>query len=131
MTDTATAYIRRASGGGSGVPRPSSAPVEPVAANVASSTAETTVTVPLRRPLKPPEDKGTTKIKLNFRFWTSDKMNLLFVEKDLFTFNVKMCVCVFFFLTLQSKTKRMTAGTRKQRKPLFREEGGPRDAPPG
>ncbi|XP_012279348.1 protein phosphatase 1 regulatory subunit 12A isoform X2 [Orussus abietinus] len=55
-TDTATAYIRRPSGG-TGAPRPSSAPVE----TIASSTAETTVTLPLRRPLKPPEDKEQDK----------------------------------------------------------------------
>ncbi|XP_015598386.1 protein phosphatase 1 regulatory subunit 12A isoform X7 [Cephus cinctus] len=54
--DTATAYIRRPSGGTS-VPRPSSAPVETITA----STAETTVTLPLRRPLKPPEDKEQDK----------------------------------------------------------------------
>ncbi|XP_043287490.1 protein phosphatase 1 regulatory subunit 12A isoform X2 [Venturia canescens] len=54
--DTTTAYIRRPSGG-TGIPRPSSAPVETIAA----STAETTVTLPLRRPLKPPEDKEQDK----------------------------------------------------------------------
>lgn len=48
-----TAYIRRPSSG-SNVPRPSSAPVDTITA----STAETTVTLPLRRPSKPPEDKG-------------------------------------------------------------------------
>lgn len=32
---------------------------------------------------------------------------------------------------LQSKTKRMTAGTRRPHRPLFREGGDPRDAPPG
>ena len=48
-----TAYIRRPSGG-SNVPRPSSAPVDTITA----SNAETTVTLPLRRPLKLPEDKG-------------------------------------------------------------------------
>ncbi|XP_033211921.1 protein phosphatase 1 regulatory subunit 12A isoform X6 [Belonocnema kinseyi] len=51
-----TAYIRRPSGG-SNVPRPSSAPVDTITA----STAETTVTLPLRRPLKPPEDKEQDK----------------------------------------------------------------------
>ncbi|XP_043478713.1 protein phosphatase 1 regulatory subunit 12A isoform X2 [Leptopilina heterotoma] len=52
----ATAYIRRPSGG-SNTPRPSSAPVDTITA----STAETTVTLPLRRPLKPPEDKEQDK----------------------------------------------------------------------
>ncbi|XP_046733796.1 protein phosphatase 1 regulatory subunit 12A isoform X4 [Diprion similis] len=55
-TDTTTAYIRRPSGG-AGVPRPSSAPVETIAA----STTDTTITLPLRRPLKPPEDKEQDK----------------------------------------------------------------------
>ncbi|XP_051173003.1 protein phosphatase 1 regulatory subunit 12A isoform X2 [Leptopilina boulardi] len=51
-----TAYIRRPSGG-SNTPRPSSAPIDTITA----STAETTVTLPLRRPLKPPEDKEQDK----------------------------------------------------------------------
>ncbi|XP_012261743.2 protein phosphatase 1 regulatory subunit 12A isoform X3 [Athalia rosae] len=55
-TDTTTAYIRRPSGG-TGVPRPSSAPVETITA----SSADTTITLPLRRPLKPPEDKEQDK----------------------------------------------------------------------
>ena len=46
--------MRRPSAGTS-VPRPSSAPVE----TIATSSAETTVTLPLRRSLKQPEDKGT------------------------------------------------------------------------
>ena len=59
--DTTTAYIRRpastiCTSAGSNVTsgqRPSSAPID-----TSSSTAETTVTLPLRRPIKPPEDKG-------------------------------------------------------------------------
>lgn len=45
--------MRRPSGG-TGIPRPSSAPVE----TITPSPAETTVTLPLRRSLKPSEDKG-------------------------------------------------------------------------
>ncbi|XP_015429849.1 PREDICTED: protein phosphatase 1 regulatory subunit 12A isoform X4 [Dufourea novaeangliae] len=55
-TDTTTAYMRRPSAGSS-VPRPSSAPVE----TIATSSAETTVTLPLRRSLKQPEDKEQDK----------------------------------------------------------------------
>ncbi|KAG7187601.1 hypothetical protein KM043_016667 [Ampulex compressa] len=55
-TDTTTAYMRRPSGG-TGIPRPSSAPVE----TIATSSAETTVTLPLRRSLKQPEDKEQDK----------------------------------------------------------------------
>ncbi|XP_033297789.1 protein phosphatase 1 regulatory subunit 12A isoform X2 [Bombus bifarius] len=55
-TDTTTAYMRRPSAGTS-VPRPSSAPVE----TIATSSAETTVTLPLRRSLKQPEDKEQDK----------------------------------------------------------------------
>ncbi|XP_033352811.1 protein phosphatase 1 regulatory subunit 12A isoform X6 [Bombus vosnesenskii] len=55
-TDTTTAYMRRPSAGTS-VPRPSSAPVE----TIATSSAETTVTLPLRRLLKQPEDKEQDK----------------------------------------------------------------------
>ncbi|XP_043248392.1 protein phosphatase 1 regulatory subunit 12A isoform X2 [Colletes gigas] len=51
-----TAYMRRPSAGTS-VPRPSSAPVE----TTATSSAETTVTLPLRRSLKQPEDKEQDK----------------------------------------------------------------------
>ncbi|XP_012146153.2 myosin binding subunit isoform X10 [Megachile rotundata] len=54
--DTTTAYMRRPSTGAS-IPRPSSAPVE----TIATSSAETTVTLPLRRPLKQPEDKEQDK----------------------------------------------------------------------
>ncbi|XP_029032485.1 protein phosphatase 1 regulatory subunit 12A isoform X5 [Osmia bicornis bicornis] len=54
--DTTTAYMRRPSTGTS-IPRPSSAPVE----TIATSSAETTVTLPLRRPLKQPEDKEQDK----------------------------------------------------------------------
>ncbi|KOC63443.1 Protein phosphatase 1 regulatory subunit 12A [Habropoda laboriosa] len=54
--DTTTAYMRRPSTGTS-VPRPSSAPVE----TIATSSAETTVTLPLRRSLKQPEDKEQDK----------------------------------------------------------------------
>ncbi|XP_076169896.1 myosin binding subunit isoform X9 [Ptiloglossa arizonensis] len=54
--DTTTAYMRRPSAGTS-VPRPSSAPVE----TIATSSAETTVTLPLRRSLKQPEDKEQDK----------------------------------------------------------------------
>lgn len=59
-SDTTTAYIRRPSGG-TGVPRPSSAPVEPI-----SGSADATVTLPLRRSLKSPEDKGILLIILFF-----------------------------------------------------------------
>jgi len=45
--------MRRPSGG-TGVPRPSSAPVE----TIATSSTETTVTLPLRRSLKQSDDKG-------------------------------------------------------------------------
>lgn len=45
--------MRRPSGG-TGVPRPSSAPVE----TIATSSTETTITLPLRRSLKQPDDKG-------------------------------------------------------------------------
>nr|XP_031828065.1 protein phosphatase 1 regulatory subunit 12A-like [Nomia melanderi] len=55
-TDTTTAYMRRPSAGSS-VPRPSSAPIE----TIATSSAETTVTLPLRRSLKQPEDKEQDK----------------------------------------------------------------------
>lgn len=57
MPEAPTAYIRRPSSGSVG--RPTSAPgvaSEPVA-------AETTVTLPLRRPIKPPEDKGLSKLQ--------------------------------------------------------------------
>ncbi|XP_044002862.1 protein phosphatase 1 regulatory subunit 12A isoform X9 [Aphidius gifuensis] len=54
-SDTTTAYIRRPSGG-TGVPRPSSAPVEPI-----TGSADATVTLPLRRSLKSPEDKEQDK----------------------------------------------------------------------
>ncbi|CAK9829301.1 Protein phosphatase 1 regulatory subunit 12A [Anthophora retusa] len=54
--DTTTAYMRRPSTG-TNVPRPSSAPVE----TIATSSAETTVTLPLRRSLKQPEDKEQDK----------------------------------------------------------------------
>ncbi|XP_026295235.1 protein phosphatase 1 regulatory subunit 12A isoform X11 [Apis mellifera] len=53
--DTAT-YMRRPSAG-SNVPRPSSAPIE----TIATSSAETTVTLPLRRSLKQSEDKEQDK----------------------------------------------------------------------
>ncbi|XP_057318576.1 protein phosphatase 1 regulatory subunit 12A isoform X6 [Microplitis mediator] len=55
-SDTTTAYIRRPSGG-TGIPRPSSAPVD----SIATSTADATVTLPLRRSLKSPEDKDQDK----------------------------------------------------------------------
>ncbi|XP_018372098.1 PREDICTED: protein phosphatase 1 regulatory subunit 12A-like isoform X6 [Trachymyrmex cornetzi] len=55
-TDNTTAYMRRPSGG-TGVPRPSSAPVE----TIATSSTETTVTLPLRRSLKQPDDKEQDK----------------------------------------------------------------------
>ncbi|XP_011873360.1 PREDICTED: protein phosphatase 1 regulatory subunit 12A isoform X3 [Vollenhovia emeryi] len=56
LTDNTTAYMRRPSGG-TGVPRPSSAPVE----TTATSSTETTVTLPLRRSLKQPDDKEQDK----------------------------------------------------------------------
>ncbi|XP_014470006.1 PREDICTED: protein phosphatase 1 regulatory subunit 12A isoform X6 [Dinoponera quadriceps] len=55
-TDNATAYMRRPSGG-TGIPRPSSAPVE----TIATSSTETTITLPLRRSLKQPDDKEQDK----------------------------------------------------------------------
>ncbi|XP_034944774.1 protein phosphatase 1 regulatory subunit 12A isoform X2 [Chelonus insularis] len=55
-SDTTTAYIRRPPGG-TGVPRPSSAPVE----SIATSTADATVTLPLRRSVKSTEDKEQDK----------------------------------------------------------------------
>ncbi|XP_015108810.1 protein phosphatase 1 regulatory subunit 12A isoform X2 [Diachasma alloeum] len=55
-SDTTTAYIRRPSGG-TGIPRPSSAPVE----TITTGTADATVTLPLRRSLKSPEDKEQDK----------------------------------------------------------------------
>ncbi|KAK0088568.1 hypothetical protein PV325_011488 [Microctonus aethiopoides] len=55
-SDTTTAYIRRPSGGTS-VPRPSSAPVD----TIATSTADATVTLPLRRSVKSPDDKDQDK----------------------------------------------------------------------
>ncbi|XP_043512504.1 protein phosphatase 1 regulatory subunit 12C isoform X1 [Frieseomelitta varia] len=60
--DTTTAYMRRPSAGTS-VPRPSSAPVE----TIATSSAETTVTLPLRRSLKQPEDKGIDTYVYKFK----------------------------------------------------------------
>ncbi|XP_020283000.1 protein phosphatase 1 regulatory subunit 12A isoform X3 [Pseudomyrmex gracilis] len=54
--DNTTAYMRRPSGG-TGVPRPSSAPVE----TIATSSTETTITLPLRRSLKQPDDKEQDK----------------------------------------------------------------------
>ncbi|KAK0176325.1 hypothetical protein PV328_000472 [Microctonus aethiopoides] len=55
-SDTTTAYIRRPSGGTS-VPRPSSAPVD----TIATSTTDATVTLPLRRSVKSPDDKDQDK----------------------------------------------------------------------
>ncbi|KAL6261500.1 hypothetical protein P5V15_006589 [Pogonomyrmex californicus] len=55
-TDNTTAYMRRPSGG-TGIPRPSSAPVE----TIATSSTEATVTLPLRRSLKQPDDKEQDK----------------------------------------------------------------------
>ncbi|XP_063987622.1 protein phosphatase 1 regulatory subunit 12A isoform X2 [Diachasmimorpha longicaudata] len=55
-SDTTTAYIRRPSSG-TGIPRPSSAPVE----TITTGTADATVTLPLRRTLKSPEDKEQDK----------------------------------------------------------------------
>ncbi|XP_043502568.1 protein phosphatase 1 regulatory subunit 12A isoform X3 [Polistes fuscatus] len=54
--DITSTYMRRPSGG-TGIPRPSSAPVE----TITPSPAETTVTLPLRRSLKPSEDKEQDK----------------------------------------------------------------------
>ncbi|XP_070158496.1 protein phosphatase 1 regulatory subunit 12A isoform X3 [Polyergus mexicanus] len=54
--DNTTAYMRRPSGG-TGIPRPSSAPVE----TIATSSTETTITLPLRRSLKQPDDKEQDK----------------------------------------------------------------------
>jgi hypothetical protein len=44
-------YIRRLTGSSNTTVRPSSAPVE-------SNTADATLTIPLRRQTKPPDDKG-------------------------------------------------------------------------
>ncbi|GAB1863890.1 Protein phosphatase 1 regulatory subunit 12A-like isoform X2 [Camponotus japonicus] len=55
-TDNTTAYMRRPSGG-TGIPRPSSAPVE----TIATSSTETTITLPLRRSLKQSDDKEQDK----------------------------------------------------------------------
>ncbi|XP_012521295.1 protein phosphatase 1 regulatory subunit 12A isoform X4 [Monomorium pharaonis] len=54
--NTNTTYMRRPSGG-TGVPRPSSAPVE----TIATGSTETTITLPLRRSLKQPDDKEQDK----------------------------------------------------------------------
>ncbi|KAL6423302.1 hypothetical protein ACFW04_010153 [Cataglyphis niger] len=54
--DNTTAYMRRPSGG-TGIPRPSSAPVE----TIATSSTETTITLPLRRSLKQSDDKEQDK----------------------------------------------------------------------
>ncbi|KAJ8667642.1 hypothetical protein QAD02_009305 [Eretmocerus hayati] len=60
-SDTTTAYIRRPSGA-TNSSRPSSAPVESVTSTgSASAAAEATVTLPLRRPIKPLEDKEQDK----------------------------------------------------------------------
>jgi protein phosphatase 1 regulatory subunit 12A len=50
--------MRRPSGG-TGIPRPSSAPIE----TIATSSTETTITLPLRRLLKQPDDKGKEFVK--------------------------------------------------------------------
>ncbi|XP_029172671.1 protein phosphatase 1 regulatory subunit 12A isoform X5 [Nylanderia fulva] len=55
-TDNTTAYMRRPSTG-TGIPRPSSAPVE----TIATSSTETTITLPLRRSSKQPDDKEQDK----------------------------------------------------------------------
>ncbi|KAK2581300.1 hypothetical protein KPH14_008080 [Odynerus spinipes] len=55
-SDITSTYMRRPSGG-TGIPRPSSAPVETITPN----PTETTVTLPLRRSLKPSEDKEQDK----------------------------------------------------------------------
>ncbi|XP_025269888.1 protein phosphatase 1 regulatory subunit 12B isoform X7 [Camponotus floridanus] len=55
-TDNTSAYMRRPSGG-TGIPRPSSAPVE----TIATSSTETTITLPLRRSLKQSDDKEQDK----------------------------------------------------------------------
>jgi hypothetical protein len=48
---TAAPYVRRVTGSSNTTVRPSSAPVE-------SNTADATLTIPLRRQTKPPDDKG-------------------------------------------------------------------------
>ncbi|XP_067203191.1 protein phosphatase 1 regulatory subunit 12A isoform X6 [Linepithema humile] len=55
-SDNTSAYMRRPSGG-TGIPRPLSAPVE----TIATSSTETTITLPLRRSLKQPDDKEQDK----------------------------------------------------------------------
>lgn len=60
--------MRRPSAGTS-VPRPSSAPVE----TIATSSAETTVTLPLRRSLKQPEDKGIRIDTYVYKFKCTNK----------------------------------------------------------
>jgi len=51
ISENTTPYIRRLTGSSNTAVRPSSAPVE-------SSTADATLTLPLRRQTKPPDDKG-------------------------------------------------------------------------
>lgn len=62
--------MRRPSGG-TGIPRPSSAPVE----TITPSPAETTVTLPLRRSLKPSEDKGEYLQKIIYITFVSKRCN--------------------------------------------------------
>lgn len=70
--------MRRPSAGTS-VPRPSSAPVE----TIATSSAETTVTLPLRRSLKQPEDKGIHVDTYIYRFKYINK-NFYTTSADMF-----------------------------------------------
>jgi hypothetical protein len=51
VSENATPYIRRLTGSSNTAVRPSSAPVE-------SNMADATLTIPLRRQTKPPDDKG-------------------------------------------------------------------------
>jgi len=51
VSENATPYIRRLTGSSNTAVRPSSAPVE-------SNMADATLTIPLRRQAKPPDDKG-------------------------------------------------------------------------
>lgn len=51
VSENTTPYIRRLTGSSNTAVRPSSAPVE-------SNMADATLTIPLRRQTKPPDDKG-------------------------------------------------------------------------
>jgi hypothetical protein len=54
VSENTSPYVRRLTGSTNAAVRPSSAPVE-------NNTADATLTIPLRRQTKPPDDKGKTK----------------------------------------------------------------------